>query len=174
MVEMYSYKNEWLSPDHESICMFFEGKVSAGFLWALLFLNWCWKAHPTALVEEKSKGIITVVMSVWSTLQKQGKSVEKQGSYHRPDNSKHTASLKGSPDTQMQLKGDVSFGLRAHLCSFCLHGGIVQLPYGSHKGTKGLLATWPSQMFEVCVVNLKVRYPLQCFSIWQFARVLKA
>lgn len=91
--------------------------------------------------------------------------MEKQGSYHRPDKGKHTASLKGSPDTQIQLKGDVSFGLRAHLCSFCLHGGIVQLPYGSRKGTKGLLATWPSQMLEVCVVNLKVMYPLQCFPI---------
>jgi len=92
--------------------------------------------------------------------------VEKEGSYHRPDKGEHTAALKGSADTRVQLKGNVSLGMRVYLCfnaDFCLHGGLVHLPYGSLKGTKEPVATWPSQGFEVCVVNLKVMRPYQCF-----------
>lgn len=84
----------------------------------------------------------------------------------------YSTALKGSADTQIQLKGKVSFRIRAYLWSnsaFCLHGGIVQLSYESLKETKNHL----SQMFEVCVVNLEVM-SMSVFPIWQFTRVLKA
>lgn len=74
----------------------------------------------------------------------------------------YSAALKGSADTQIQLKGKMPFRMRACLWSneaFCLHRGSVQLSYGSLKETKKP----PSQMFEVCLVNLKVTYSCQCF-----------
>jgi len=53
-----------MSPDCESVCVFFEGDFlqdSSGFCFSLpkLMLE-----NSTALVGEKSKGIITVVMSI--------------------------------------------------------------------------------------------------------------
>lgn len=47
----------------------------------VIFLHSCWKTHAYALVEEKSKGIITNTMLIWNS-KKQGKSVGKE---RRPD-----------------------------------------------------------------------------------------
>lgn len=170
MVKFGLFINAWLSPDHKGVCEFFEGRHSAGFLGAL---------------HSSSASCVGKLIQVLWWMRNQREFLQMWWSYETLENKESQWERRPDKYEQSAAHFCINEGLCTHSdpdegkCVFQVYSAPMQTSAYMEelssclKEIKGSQALWSRKLFEVCVVNLKVKLTISVFHIWKFARVLK-